>query len=473
MEHTLVFTVMIIYLVLTIVFASVVSRKVRDSDSFLIASRGLPWFLVAAVITGDWIGGGSVIGVAQKGYTSGITGCIYNIGMFLALVLFTFTLAKRYRRTGFITVPEMVKSFFGSKTAHLASVIIMLAYAVIQVTTLVSGGTILSLVLGTSQSWGIGISAILFLAITLAGGLVSISVTNILHVTVLFFGLLMSAIFGLAKVGGWSGLTTKLPPSYFEISGGLPLQLWSGDIVSVAFGFLAAQVLISGVLAGKNPESTAKGCLVSAFMVLPIGVVCALLGMISKVIYGDSLPHGLGAGPAAMMALNPWVGAFAMCGLWAAIVSSGPAILLALSQLVVRDIYVGIIRPNAPDHKVLFYSRGVAVLMSLFTFAAALSFYEVLRGILWAFAIRTGIGILIVMIAYLGMKRINEHGAFWALIAGLITQIYWFAAKQPFSIHEVYPTLGVVMCVALLISAFTKRKQQIPEDVKRNFGIKE
>ena len=107
MEHPIVFGMMIIYIIVTMVIAVALAKRVRSSDSFLIAARGLPWFLVTAVITGDWIGGGSVIGVAQRGYTTGITGCLYNVGMFLALTIFAFTLAKRYRRTGAITVPEM------------------------------------------------------------------------------------------------------------------------------------------------------------------------------------------------------------------------------------------------------------------------------------------------------------------------------------------------------------------------------
>lgn len=56
------FIMMIVYIIVTVVIAAVLAKRVRSSDSFLIAGRGLPWFLVVAVIAGDWIGGGSVIG---------------------------------------------------------------------------------------------------------------------------------------------------------------------------------------------------------------------------------------------------------------------------------------------------------------------------------------------------------------------------------------------------------------------------
>lgn len=471
MDHPVVFTMMIVYLIVTVIIAVILAKRIRNSDSFLIASRNLPWVLVVAVIAGDWIGGGSVIGVAQRGYTTGINGCIYNIGMFLALIAFSFTLAKKYRRTGAITVPEMIKSFFGKRTANVASAIIILAYFIVMVTTMVSGGTILSLVLGISQTFGIAVSAVMFVGITLTGGLISISLTNMIHLIVLVLGLLTSSVFGLIKVGGWSGLREALPASYFDITGGFQPQLWTGDLIAVVLGFLAAQVLVTGVLAGKNPEAASKGCFFSAFVVLPVGVACALLGMISRVIYADTLPYGLSAGPAAMVALNQWVGGLAMCGIWAAMISSGPAIVLALSQLLVRDVYVGIINPAAPDKKILFHSRLIVVIVGILSFVFALGFYEVLSGILWAFAIRSGVGILIVMIAYLGMERVTEQGAFWGLLAGLATLIYWTLTKNPFGIHEVYPMIASIVLITLIVSVFTKRKVKIPEHIKRSFEM--
>ena len=80
-----------------------------------------------------------------------------------------------------------------------------------------------------------------------------------------------------------------LPASYFDITSGIQPQLWIGDLVSIVIGFLAAQVLIVGVLAGKDPEATAKSRFTSAFAVLPLGVACTLMGMVSKVIYGDTV----------------------------------------------------------------------------------------------------------------------------------------------------------------------------------------
>jgi len=69
------------------------------------------------------------------------------------------------------------------------------------------------------------------------------------------------------------------------------------------------------------------------------------------------------------------------------------------------------------------------------------------------------------------MKRVNEHGAFWGLLGGLVALVYWTLANHPFGIHEVYPMITVVVAISLIVSALTKRKVQIPEDVRSSFNI--
>lgn len=247
--------------------------------------------------------------------------------------------------------------------------------------------------------------------------------------------------------------------------------MWTGEVLSVVIGFVAAQVLVMAILAGKDPKASIKGALVSAVIVLPIGIMCAMLGMISKATYGDALPHGLAAAPAIMLSLNPWLAGFALCGLAAAIISSGPAVVLGVSQLIVRDIYVGVINPAAPDKKVLFYSRAFTLVIGILAFVASLTLYDILSATYWVFAIRSGIGLLILMVTYLGMKRVNEHGAFWGLLCGLVALVYWTLANQPFGIHEVYPMITAAVIVSLIVSAFTRRRAQIPEHFRESFNI--
>ena len=281
----------------------------------------------------------------------------------------------------------------------------------------------------------------------------------------------LSLVFGLIKIGGWSTLSQSLPPSYFNLSALQP-QMRTVEMLSVIIGFIAAQALVMGILASKDTKAAINGAIASAIMVLPIGIMCAVLGMIARVIYGDTLPHGLSAGPAAILAVNPWIAGLAFCGLWAAIISSGPACALALVQLAIRDIYVGVINPTAPDKKVLFYSRTIAVVISILAFVFSLILYEVLTAVYWAFAIRAGVGVLILMITYLGAKRVNEKGAFWGLVGGLVVLIYWTLAGHPFGIHEFYPMILTVVLISLIVSAFTTRKVPISEHFKSSFDIK-
>ena len=211
---------------------------------------------------------------------------------------------------------------------------------------------------------------------------------------------------------------------------------------------------------------------VLSWLVLPIGVICARLGMISRAVYGDALPHGLSAGPAAIVALNPYLAGFGMCGLWAAVISSGPPILLGLAQLGIRDFYLQMIDPAAPDSKVLLYTRVLTAAFGVIAFFISLVLYELLQAIYWVFAVRAGIGLLLLMVTYLGVKRVTEHGAFWGLLAGLLVLIVWTAADRPFAIHEVFPAVLTVFVVALVVSARKGRQAEVPRRIIESFNLR-
>jgi Na+/proline symporter len=51
-----------------------VTRKSRSSEAYLVASRGLSIPFISVLIAGTWIGGVSIVGMAQGAYIHGIRG---------------------------------------------------------------------------------------------------------------------------------------------------------------------------------------------------------------------------------------------------------------------------------------------------------------------------------------------------------------------------------------------------------------
>jgi solute:Na+ symporter, SSS family len=469
--HTIPILMLISYIVIIIGVANIVLRKKLGSDHFLVAARTLPFTAVVAVVLGCWMGGASTVGVSQRGYTEGIVGSSYTIALGFAMVLFAVSIAARYRRLKAITIPEVMGLLFDRRTRFMSAFIIGVAYFIAGISQIIASGALLAPLLGIEKGTADLISTLIFMAIITAGGLRSIALVNVLQLAVIFIGIGVSLVFSLSMIGGTVGgglgrLMNDLPSSYWSIGARNPFTL-GGEVMATILACFAGQAALSGIFAAKDTQTAVRGSLVAGILLMPIGIAFAMLGMCARIYFGDgALPFGLSAAPAMMLALNPVVAGIAICGLFAAIVSTGPLCFLAPTQILMRDIYSVYINPDAPDSKKLLLSRILAVVLLLSGWLIGTFLTEVLSITYWGFAVRVGIAVVLLSVTYLGTRRISEDGAFYGLISGILVLIVWTAAGSPYGLHVGVPTSMTVFFSALVISKFRKRKNELATEVR-------
>lgn len=461
---------LVAYAVLTIGAANILLKKKLGSEHFLVAGRALPLALVVAVVLGDWVGGNATIGVSQRGYSDGLVGAWYTISLGVSMFVFALTMSARFRRLRAITIPEVIGRLFDRKTRLVAAIVIGAAYFIAGITQIIAGGALLAPLLGTDKWAADLISTLIFMAVITAGGLRSIALVNIIQITVIFLGMLFSLVFSLSLIGGsvhggFARLMNELPSSFWSLSSGNPLTL-SGEVLATVFTVFAGQAAITGIFAAKDVRAAVRGSWIVGFLLIPTGFAFALLGMCARIQFGNELPFGLSAAPAMMLALHPVLAGGALCGLFAAIVSTGPLCFLAPTQILIRDIYTVYINPEASDRRKLFLSRILANALLLGGWVLGVALTEVLKVTYWGFAFRVGIAVILLGVVYLGTKRVSEDGAFWGLVAGAAVFAVWNAAGTPWGLHVAVPTAAAVFVAMLVISLFRKRKSELTPEVQ-------
>lgn len=187
--------------------------------------------------------------------------------------------------------------------------------------------------------------------------------------------------------------------------------------------------------------------------------------MCARIHFGDALPYGLSAAPAMMLALHPVLAGIALCGLFAAIVSTGPLCFLAPTQILIRDIYSVYINPDASDRVKLYLSRILAIALLFGGWIMGVALTGVLQITYWGFAFRIGIAVILLSLTYLGTRYVSEDGAFWGLIAGAVVFAVWSAAGSPYGLHVAIPTMLTILAATLIISKFRKRKNELTPEV--------
>jgi solute:Na+ symporter, SSS family len=470
--------ILVAYIILTLVIANMVLRKRLGSEHYLVAGRSLPFIMVMAVVLGDWLGGGSTVGVCQRGYNEGIVGWFYPISIGIGLLIFSFTLAGAYRKLRAITIAEVAGRVFGTRTRITSAVVIGVAYFAVAITQVVAGGALLAPLLGIDKWLADLIAALIFIAIITAGGLASVAAVNIVQCVVIYVGMILGVFFALAAVGdgsvfaGVNVLSDKLPASFWSFDSIAPVQV-SGEVLATILSCFVAQAALTGVFAARDEKAAVSGTRLAGILIIPIGITFVLLGMCARIYYGTTLPFGLSAGPAMILALHPVVAGVALCGLFAAIISTGPLCFLAPTQILIRDVYTAYINPEASDKKVLLYSRILGVVLVILGWILAVAVTDILDTLFWAFALRSAIAVILIMIAYLGSRRISEDGAFWGLIIGVGVLIIWTLLGSPYHIQEAVPLVVVIAISTLIISRFRKRKTELsPEVSEALYGSK-
>jgi SSS family solute:Na+ symporter len=386
------------------------------------------------------------------------------------MFVFASTMSARFRRLRAVTIPEVIGRLFDRKTRLVAAVVIGGAYFIAGITQIIAGGALLAPLLGTDKWAADLISTLIFMSIITAGGLRSIALVNIIQIMVIFLGTLLSLVFSLFLIGGsvhggFVRLAGELPSSFWNLSSGNPLTL-SGEVLATVFTVFAGQGAITGIFAAKDVSAAVRGSWIVGILLIPTGFAFALLGMCARIHFGDTLPFGLSAAPAMMLSLHPVLAGIALCGLFAAIVSTGPLCFLAPTQILIRDIYSVYLNPDASDRMKLFLSRVIANVLLIGGWVFGVTLTEVLKVTYWGFAFRVGIAVILLGVAYLGIRRVSDDGAFWGLIAGAAAFAVWNAAGTPWGLHVAVPTVLAVFVAMLAVSRFRKRKSELVQEVR-------
>lgn len=152
----------------------------------------------------------------------------------------------------------------------------------------VAGGAILAALLPTifTPLTGMLTSAVVFIGITLIGGMWSASQSNILNVTLQYIGITVAAFLILSMAGGIDVVAIHAPSitSMDIISGVGPMTIVTWIVVLITVN-VSLQAIIQISLGAKDVHTARKGFVIGGLVMLPVGFIAALLGVIASEMY--------------------------------------------------------------------------------------------------------------------------------------------------------------------------------------------
>ena len=177
--------------------------RVRDTQGFFVAGRGVPAAANGMAIASDWMSAASFISMAGIISILGYAGSIYLMGWTGGYVLLALLIAPYLRKFGHYTVPDFVGDRYESNLARVVAVVCAIFISFTYVAGQMRGvGVVFSRFLEVDITVGVMIGmAIVFVYATL-GGMKGITWTQVAQYWVLITAFLIPAIAISIKLTG-------------------------------------------------------------------------------------------------------------------------------------------------------------------------------------------------------------------------------------------------------------------------------
>uniref|UniRef100_A0A4W3GZI7 Sodium/glucose cotransporter 1 n=1 Tax=Callorhinchus milii TaxID=7868 RepID=A0A4W3GZI7_CALMI len=465
-------SVIVIYflVVLAVGVWAMVSTNRGTVGGFFLAGRSMVWWPIGASLFASNIGSGHFVGLAGNGAAGGIAtgGFEWNVSIPSGLSMlnsFCFSLLLKV-----VTMPEYLKKRFGGDRIRMyLSVLSLFMYIFTKISAdMFSGAIFIREALGLN----IYVAVVILLAITalytVTGGLAAVIYTDTLQTIIMVVGSFILMGFSFNEIGGYNALeekymnaiTTKTTDPLFNISekcytpradsfhlfrdpinGDLPWPaLIFGLSVLAIWYWCTDQVIVQRCLSAKNMSHVKAGCILCGYLKLLPMYLMVFPGMVSRVLYTDVIgcvvpsvckqycDTEVGcsniAYPRLVVKLMPQgLRGLMLSVMLASLMSSLTSIFNSASTLFTMDLYTKI-RPHAKERELMLAGRVFILVLIGISIAWIPIVQTAQSGQLFDYiqSITSYLGPPIAAIFLLGIfiKRVNEQGAFWGLIIGLL-----------------------------------------------------
>lgn len=468
------------YLVIIILIGIYASTRSKNVQEYLVAKRNLGAVMVMALLFGEMLSGAATVGNATESFKVGLSAVWINWGMVLGLWLFALLRMGKFFRAfgnqrGGMSVPEAYKFLFDRRTSMAMMLILVIVYAIIYALQPLALAGILGPMFGIDKTLMAIIAGGIMTLVAVTGGLTGMAWMNCVHATVMILALFAVTWASVGHVGGLAVMKASLPPTYFDF-----IQPDWLTVIAWAFGtgisMLCAATTAGAAFGAKSDSSVNKGMFFAGLLILGYPLMPALIGMAAKVSQPEMAPAIALFGMAN--SISPLMGGLASMAVVAAILSTGPALLLIVGTVLARDFYKGLLKPEATDREQLIFSRVMVGLVGILGTYFGLQATSILHSVLGAFQIRAFAGVVLAVALF--WPRVTKEAAFWSLCVGGALAGIWHFAGNPYSVQPLWPSLGVgltILCGMTLLSkepvspGFRRYREVLREDDARGIEM--
>lgn len=429
--------------------------KSSDSQSYFLAGRNMPWWVVGLSLFAASISSTTLIGQSGDAYHTGLAVFNYNLaGGVLVMVFFALFILPLYIKSRIFTIPEFLERRFDSRARYYFSGICIIGNIFLDAAgALYAAALIIKLIFPEADlQLVIVVFALICASYTIPGGLSSAISAEIIQAVVLIVGSVILAFFCYQRGGDYfydlftrhDVLASLIRPMDDVATPWLGLMV--GMPITGLYFWANNQTLVQRVLSSKTVDEGRKGVLFAGFLTLLTLFIIAIPGVMARYLF-PGLPKPDMVYPNMVLRLIPTgLLGIMLAALLSALTSTLSAILNSTSTLFTMDFYSKLNR-RASNRQLVVVGKVAAcviiVMAALWAphigrFGSLLKYYQEMLSYLAPPIVATFL---------LGVfsKRVNGQGAFIGLMAGLAMAVISYTFKQ-----QIYGGLHFLLIVPIL-----------------------
>lgn len=446
-------------------------KSMSSSKQWSGADKTLGMWGIGCVLGAWQIGGMSIVGAAQNGYTLGIAGAWYSIaGGVYFLVAAALAHVLREKMTG-DSVPNYLENRFAKTNARLYSyiwVILGFIYIPVQLKTVASVIQIAAPSLNTNLAIVAGLCiATVYTAFSGMKGAASVGKIVCIGIYVLLIGFVVVT---LPKFGGYSGLVASLPAGYGSMSS-MPTQKWVGWLISGILSSIVMQSVLQPIMAAKDVKAARGGCIIGYVIAAPICIITAIIGMMGMATTGD-LGNGATAFAWTIKEYSSPVIAGIIFAVATMIIAATMATMMMATGTIITNIYKDQINPKASEETLLKLSRYGTLIFSFCTLIPAFLLPSAAITTTFQILIQCSTGpVSFSILAGLLWKRANKKASLYSMISGVVTGLIWVITGMSAQLETVYAVIVVSYTVGIITTLVTSKKGTDAEAAAKEVAV--
>ncbi|MCC6859298.1 MAG: sodium:solute symporter family protein [Bryobacterales bacterium] len=502
--------IVIIYFAIVLAIGFYLKKYARTGEDFFMAGREMTAWVAGLSFISANLGSLEMMGYAAATYQYGmLVAHAYWIAAIPAILFLSIVMLPFYYICKTHSVPGYLKLRFGEATRGLSGISFAVMTILMSGINMYSMAVVMKVILGWDINFSIWVSSLTVALYVMAGGLLSAIFNEVLQFFLIWLGCLLIPILGLIETGGWSGLVARIQQNFpgqdyihlWRNVGSFtdnPMGIhWTGIVLgwglAISFGYWTTDFLVvQRVMAAKSLRAAQNGTIAGAFFKMMVPLIVIVPGLLALAVLpfplvGESEAiasggHSYNEALPLMLAryCGPGLLGLGVTALIAGFMSGMAGNVSAFATVWTYDIYRPFIRKRASDAHYVSMGRWCSLLGVFVSIGTAYLVMQFSSIIVYAQVIFIIFIVPLFGTVIFGMlwKRTSPAGAFWGLLAGILSALGLFlwvkydpsalkyiafsehAKDMSENIYRAAWSLLVTVVVTVVVTWFTKPREE-------------